>query len=109
MEPLKKHLHFFDKVDKKVFHLLHKTERKHDKAEALPYCLQHFQKMKFRGLTYFSKQTKQHINIYWDKGSNNHADYWTKHWPSTYHQQIRPTYILIGNNLSISMNMIALG
>ena len=35
--------------------------------------------------------------IYWDKGSNNHADYWTKHWPAKYHQQIRPTYILKGN------------
>ena len=44
--------------------------------------------------------------IYWDKGSNNHADYWTKHWPAKYHQQIRPTYILKGNHLQLTMNMI---
>ena len=44
--------------------------------------------------------------IYWDKGSNNHGDYWTKHWPATYHQQIRPTYILKGHNLQIQINMI---
>ena len=44
--------------------------------------------------------------IYWDKGSNNHADYWTKHWPARYHQQIRPTYILKGNHLALTMNMI---
>ena len=43
--------------------------------------------------------------IYWDKGSNNHADYWTKHWPSSYHQRIRPTYILKGNSLIIHCNM----
>ena len=41
--------------------------------------------------------------IYWDKGSNNLADYYTKHWSPTYHQQIRPTYILKGNHLHINM------
>ena len=45
--------------------------------------------------------------IYWDKGSNNHADYWTKHWPSNYHQQIRPTYILKGNCLQLNMNLLS--
>ena len=44
--------------------------------------------------------------IYWDKGSNNHADYYTKHWSPSYHQQIRPTYILKGHFLQINMNMI---
>ena len=47
--------------------------------------------------------------VYWDKGSNNHADYWTKHWPATYHQQIRPNYILKGNHLQLMMDMIDAG
>ena len=37
--------------------------------------------------------------IYWDKGENNHADYYTKHHSPSYHQQIRPTYILKGYHL----------
>ena len=47
--------------------------------------------------------------IYWDKGSNNHADYWTKHWSPTYHQRIRPTYILKGHSLTIHLNLIPSG
>ena len=45
--------------------------------------------------------------VYWDKGTNNHGDYWTKHWPTSYHQQIRPTYILKGHYLQLQLNMIA--
>ena len=51
--------------------------------------------------------TQSQFYIYWDKGSNNHADYYTKHWPASYHQQIRPTYILQGNNLQIQMNIVS--
>ena len=40
--------------------------------------------------------------IYWDKGLNNYGDYYTKHWPATYHQTIRPTYILKGNYIITS-------
>ena len=40
--------------------------------------------------------TQQQFFIYWDKGSNNHGDYFTKHWPASYHQEIRPKYILKG-------------
>ena len=47
--------------------------------------------------------------IYWDKGDNNHGDYWTKHWSPTYHQRIRPTYILKGYSLTIYVNMIPTG
>jgi hypothetical protein len=32
--------------------------------------------------------------IYWDKGSNNHADYYTKHFPPSHHIIKRPQYIL---------------
>ena len=35
------------------------------------------------------RQTKKEFNIYWDKGSNNHADYFTKHHPTKYHLEIR--------------------
>ena len=37
------------------------------------------------------RQTQGQFNIYWDKGSNNHADYFTKHHPTKYHQEIRST------------------
>jgi len=37
------------------------------------------------------RQTKQQFRIYWDKGENNYADYFTKHHPTKYHQLIRQT------------------
>ena len=37
------------------------------------------------------RQTRREFDIYWDKGSNNHADYFTKHHPTKYHQEIRST------------------
>ena len=42
----------------------------------------------------------QEFKIWWDKGINNLADYHTKHFPPAHHQQMRPTYILKGNNVS---------
>ena len=39
--------------------------------------------------------------IYWEQGTNNYADYSTKHFPTSYHQQIRPTYILKGYHIQI--------
>ena len=38
--------------------------------------------------------------IYWDEGKNNMADYFTKHFSPTYHQIIRPSYILKGYNIT---------
>ena len=35
------------------------------------------------------RQTQQQFNIYWDKGTNNHADYFTKHHPVKHHLDIR--------------------
>ena len=32
--------------------------------------------------------------IYWTKGSKNLADYFTKHFSPSYHQNIRPLYLL---------------
>lgn len=39
---------------------------------------------------------QQQFHIYWDKGTNNKADYPTKHFPPTYHRKIRPQYVLAG-------------
>ena len=32
--------------------------------------------------------------IYWAKGVDNYGDYFTKHFPPSYHQRIRSTYLL---------------
>lgn len=37
---------------------------------------------------------QEQFEIFWDKGTNNYADYFTKHHPPIHHQTIRPTYIL---------------
>ena len=31
--------------------------------------------------------------LFWDRGTNNKADYFTKHFPPKYRKQIRPTYL----------------
>ena len=35
------------------------------------------------------KTTQKKFNIFWDSGNNNHADYPTKHHPTTHHLKIR--------------------
>ena len=45
--------------------------------------------------------SQQQFYIYWDKGTNNHADYWTKHFAPSHHQKIRNTYILKGYHLVV--------
>jgi hypothetical protein len=37
---------------------------------------------------------QQQFQFYWDKGVNNHGDYFTKHHPPSHHIATRPTYIL---------------
>ena len=34
-------------------------------------------------------ENKSHFHVFWDKGKNQSADYWTKHHPTVYHRQIR--------------------
>ena len=57
-------------------------------------------------LNWLQDRVKQKdIKVYWSAGSNNFADYPTKHFSPTYHQKIRPTYILKGyhiNNMGFS-------
>ena len=43
--------------------------------------------------------THQILDIFWDKGSNNDADYFTKHHPPHHHVSQRPRYILKGHNM----------
>ena len=38
--------------------------------------------------------TQQQFKVYWRKGEENLADYFTKHHPARYHIIMRPTYLL---------------
>ena len=35
------------------------------------------------------KQNTDYFNVFWDKGSNQSADYWTKHHPTVHHRHVR--------------------
>jgi hypothetical protein len=37
---------------------------------------------------------QEQLHIFWDKGTHNLADYFTKHHPPIHHIKTRPTYIL---------------
>ena len=39
------------------------------------------------------KEVLKQILVYWDRGKNNDADYFTKHFPPSVHRQKRPCYI----------------
>ena len=52
------------------------------------------------------RMNQKQFDIFWDTGANNHADYWTKHWPTSYHQTIRPTYVLKGNSIQLEINFM---
>ena len=43
------------------------------------------------------QQKQQNINVYWDKGSNNNADYFTKHHAPSHHKKMRNIYLQINN------------
>jgi hypothetical protein len=53
------------------------------------------------------RQLKDQLRIYWDKGSNNDADYFTKHHPPKYHQMMRSKYILKANLIRIVRNSLS--
>ena len=46
------------------------------------------------------KATHRSFKYFWAPGKDNDADYFTKHFPPTYHRKIRPRYILQGSHLS---------
>jgi hypothetical protein len=39
------------------------------------------------------RQTNKDFKIFWEKGETNHADYFTKHHTSQYHQDVRSRYV----------------
>ena len=41
------------------------------------------------------KEVLEQLRVYWDKGTNNEADYFTKHHPTIHCRQIQPWYIYI--------------
>ena len=41
------------------------------------------------------KEKQKDFKVYWDKGSNNYADYFTKHHPIIHHRRIRNEKIYI--------------
>ncbi len=43
------------------------------------------------------RQLKDQLRIYWDKGINNDANYFTKHHPPKHHQMMWSKYILKAN------------
>ena len=49
------------------------------------------------------RSSQKQFIIYWDKGLNNFADYFTKHFPPAFHQKIRSTYILKGNHIILTL------
>ena len=38
------------------------------------------------------KEVLDQLRVYWDRGTNNDADYFTKHHPPIHHRQMRPRY-----------------
>ena len=87
------------------------TPLKTDNSTAIGFChktIKH-KKSKAWDMRYHwlrEKELQKHIKIYWDKGSNNHADYFTKHFPAKYHQEIRPNYILSGHIIRQCLNSV---
>jgi len=39
------------------------------------------------------KQNQQQLDIFWEKGTDNNSDYFTKHQTIQYHRDIRSTYV----------------
>ena len=47
--------------------------------------------------------TNKEFYVYWKAGDENFADYFTKHFAPSYHQQIRPTYILKNHHVTTEL------
>jgi hypothetical protein len=51
------------------------------------------------------KETHQQLHIFWDKGTNNSADYFIKHHPPSHHLTMRPQYVLNAHKISKALNL----
>jgi hypothetical protein len=52
------------------------------------------------------KQTHKQLRIWWDKGVNNDADYFTKHHPPSHHILMRPKYVLNAHQLTSQKQLL---
>ena len=50
--------------------------------------------------------TKKILEVFWDKGTNNEADYHTKHHSPSVHKIQRPRYILKGHHVTQACNLL---
>ena len=48
------------------------------------------------------KENQRFFKVFWDKGKNNGADYFTKHHPTVHHRQIRASKTYIRDNLNVN-------
>ena len=49
------------------------------------------------------KQQQKYFRVFWDRGSKNGANYFTKHHPSPYHKLIRAKYVLALHHIFLSI------
>ena len=49
------------------------------------------------------QQNQKNIKVYWDKGENNNADYFTKHHAPSHHKKMRPKYLQINHMIETFM------
>ena len=75
------------------------TPIKTDNASALGYIYDNIRQkrsksfdMKFHWLR--DREQQKQFRYYWDKGSNNNADYFTKHHPPAVHREKRKVYFV---------------
>ena len=54
-----------------------------------------------------NRSAHKEVQIYWDKGSNNAADYFTKHHPPAHHRTERSKYILKNHHMTNSSLRLA--
>ena len=53
-----------------------------------------------------NRQTKQQFNIFWEKGTSNNGDYYTKHYAISVHRSQRPKYMR--DKLKECLNLLSL-
>ena len=76
-------------------------------ANSFVHATMHMKRSKTWDMRYHwlrERKTRKQLDIYWDKGINNHADYFTKHHPPTHHKTQRQQYILKGYNMTSVMH-----
>ena len=82
-------------------HLQHPTKLKTDNSttNSFAHATMHMKRSKTWDMSYHwlrERKTRKQLDIYWDKGINNHADYFTKHHPPAHHLTQRHQHILKG-------------